>query len=141
MPPRGRTHSVRRPKNRAEFNRRVYEIVQSIPRGRVMTYGAVGALIPSPTSVDPLAYRRVRARWVGYAMADCGDEVPWQRVVNAQGRISPRLGEGPPVQRLLLEDEGVTFDRGGTLDLAKHAWIPGADWLLARGLIQPGTET
>jgi methylated-DNA-protein-cysteine methyltransferase-like protein len=135
-----RAAPVRRPKDRGEFNRRVYEIVRAIPPGRVMTYGGVAALIPAPRSVDPVAYRRVRARWVGYALAKCGNDLPWQRVVNAQGRISPRLGEGPPVQRVLLEDEGVAFDPHGVLDLAQYAWSPSTLWLHARGLAHPTAD-
>ncbi len=137
---RHRRGSVQPVHNRADFNRKVYEIVRAIPPGRVMTYGDVAALIPSPQSVDPLAFRHVRARWVGYALADCTEELPWQRVVNAHGRISPRLGEGPPVQRVLLEAEGVTFDHRGTLDLARLAWSPSRHWLRARGLIHPTEE-
>lgn len=136
-PSRGTVQPVQ---NRADFNRKVYEIVQAIPPGRVMTYGAVAALIPPLQTVDPLAFRRVRARWVGYALADCSEDLPWQRVVNAHGRISPRLGDGPPVQRVLLEAEGVAFDRRGTLDLARLAWSPSRQWLRARGLFHPTEE-
>jgi alkylated DNA nucleotide flippase Atl1 len=103
-----------------------------------MTYGSIAALIPAPQNLDPLAYRRVRARWVGYAMADCSDDVPWQRVVNAKGQVSPRPGHGPPVQKVLLEEEGVTFGAGDTLDLDALAWRPRRRWLLHRGLIAGG---
>jgi len=127
--------SPKQPADRQAFNRLVYDIVRSIPEGRVMTYGTIAALIPSPRSVDPLAYRRVRARWVGYAMAGCPDDVPWQRVVNAKGRISPRPGHGPPVQKILLEEEGVGFGRGDKLDLKTLAWSPDPAWLRKRGLL------
>jgi methylated-DNA-protein-cysteine methyltransferase-like protein len=123
------------PADRQAFNELVFDIVRTIPPGRVMTYGAIAALIHPPLHVDPLAYRRVRARWVGYAMAACPEDVPWQRVVNAKGRISPRPGHGPPVQKVLLEEEGVNFGRGDTLDLAALVWIPSPAWLRRRGLI------
>ena len=123
------------PADRQAFNQLVYDIVRAIPSGRVMTYGSIAALIPAPLSVDPLAYRRVRARWVGYAMAACPEDVPWQRVVNAKGRVSPRPGHGPPVQKILLEEEGVTFGRGDTLDLSAVAWSPSQSWLKRRGII------
>ena len=126
------------PADRQAFNELVFDIVRAIPSGRVMTYGAIGALIPAPKSLDPLAYRRVRARWVGYAMAACPEDVPWQRVVNAKGQVSPRPGHGPPVQKVLLEEEGVVFGRGEKLDLAALAWSPSRSWAKRRGLIVEG---
>jgi methylated-DNA-protein-cysteine methyltransferase-like protein len=64
----------------------------------------------------------VRARWVGYALAQCPEDLPWQRVVNAQGGISPRLGHGPHVQKLLLRREGVHLGRDGRIVLARYLW-------------------
>ncbi|MEZ4729718.1 MAG: MGMT family protein [Caldilineaceae bacterium] len=60
---------------------RIYTMVQQIPPGQVVTYGQVAALVGNCT-----------ARMVGYAMAalDGSADVPWQRVINAQGKISPR---------------------------------------------------
>jgi methylated-DNA-protein-cysteine methyltransferase-like protein len=106
------------------FNEQVYAMVRVIPRGRVMTYGQIAKLIPPPNSIDPLAYRRIRARWVGYAMANCPEDVPWQRVVNAKGRISRRMGHGPHIQRDLLEQEGVVFSSDGSIDLRAYRWRP-----------------
>jgi methylated-DNA-protein-cysteine methyltransferase-like protein len=103
-----------------------------------MTYGSIAALIPAPSNLDPLAYRRVRARWVGYAMAACPEGVPWQRVVNAKGQVSLRPGHGPPVQKMLLEEEGAIFGRNDTLDLANLAWSPSQNWLKRRGLVVDG---
>ena len=117
------------------FRLQVYEIVRAIPAGRVMTYGGIAECIPPPAGMDWNAYGRIRARWAGYALADCPDDLPWQRVVNAQGRISPRPGHGPHVQRLLLEDEGVVFRQTGGLDLEKYLWRPDPDWRAARGLL------
>ncbi len=108
------------------FSRRVYALVRRIPRGRVMTYGAIAALIPTPPGVAADSYRRVRARWVGYAMARCPEAIPWQRVVNAQGRVSRRPGHGPYVQRWLLRREGVRFARGDRILLERYAWQPTA---------------
>ena len=56
----------------------IYEVVRQVPRGRVTTYGDVAQLIGPGCD----------ARLVGYAMANCPDDVPWQRVINAQGKIS-----------------------------------------------------
>lgn len=107
-----------------EFRKRVYDIVRLIPRGRVMTYGGIAALIPPPKGMQLPSYGRIRARWVGYAMASCPDDLPWQRVVNAQGRISPRPGHGPYVQRILLEQDGVILARDERIDLATYLWMP-----------------
>ncbi len=131
---------MRQPKDRSEFNDLVYEIVKAIPRGKVMTYGDIGSLIPHPMSVDPLSYSRVRARWVGYAMASCGKDVPWYRVINAKGQVSKRPGHGPHIQRRYLEEEGVVFDAKDRVDLKFYRWEPATDWLLAHGLLPPPAE-
>lgn len=131
---------MRNPKDRSDFNDLVYEIVKAIPRGKVMTYGGIAALIPHPISVDPLSYSRVRARWVGYAMASCAEDVPWYRVINAKGQVSQRPGHGPHIQRRYLEEEGVVFNAKGRVDLKTCRWEPATDWLLARGLLPPSAE-
>jgi methylated-DNA-protein-cysteine methyltransferase-like protein len=109
------------------FRQQVFEAVRRIPRGRVATYGQIAARIPPPPGTDPLGYMRIRARWVGYALADCPDDVPWQRVVNAQGCVSTRPGHGPHVQRILLEEEGVVFGESGRVDLGSFGWELNSD--------------
>ena len=95
---------------------RYYDVVRRIPRGRVTTYGAVASL----------ADRYGAARQVGYAMAALpeGTDVPWHRVINARGEVSPRGGGSPGdrIQRRLLEDEGVVFDGRGRVDLDTFGW-------------------
>jgi methylated-DNA-protein-cysteine methyltransferase-like protein len=59
---------------------------------------------------------------VGGAMANAPDDVPWQRVINSQGKISLRPGLGPAVQRNLLEQEGVVFDAKDRVDLKTYGW-------------------
>lgn len=97
------------------FRERVYAVVRDVPAGRLTTYGDVGAVLGSP---------RV-ARQVGFALAalPVDTEVPWHRVINAQGRISAR-GDvlRPDDQRLRLEAEGVAFDASGRCDLAALRW-------------------
>lgn len=120
---------------RREFAKQVYALVRRIPRGRVMTYGGIAAFIPPPAGTNWTGYARVRARWVGYSMAVCPDDVPWHRVVNAQGRISPRSDLSPSLQRALLKKEGVRLNRSGRLDLELLEWKPSRSWLRARGLL------
>ena len=125
-----------------QFVAHVYTVVRAVPSGRVTTYGRVAALIPPPPSVDVRGYEQVKARWVGYAMADCPEDVPWQRVVNAAGRISPRPDEGPELQRLLLLEEGVVFDEADRIDLARFGWEPDRGWLAAHpGFLAPADGT
>lgn len=112
--------------DQAAYRKLVYRIVRSIPAGRVLTYGDIGQMIPPPAGIELPAYARVRARWVGYAMRDCPDDIPWQRVVNAQGAVSPRPGLGAKVQRTLLEEEGVRFQENGRIDLEHYRWRPKA---------------
>ncbi|HVP40258.1 MAG TPA: MGMT family protein [Candidatus Saccharimonadales bacterium] len=107
------------PPDPAAFDARVYRVVCAIPPGRVMTYGQIAELVGRPAGVAARTYAGVAARWVGAAMARAPDFVPWQRVINSQGRISPRPGRGPDEQRRLLEAEGVEFSARGRVDLER----------------------
>ncbi|KPL81632.1 MGMT family protein [Levilinea saccharolytica] len=96
----------------------IYRVVRQIPAGKVATYGQVAKITGGCT-----------ARMVGYALAALADrpgpaQVPWQRVINAQGKISPHgAGYGSSMQRSLLEAEGVEFDAQGRLDFNRFGWI------------------
>ena len=97
----------------------IYAVVCRIPEGRVATYGQIARLSKRPRG----------ARQVGYALAALDDsrQVPWHRVVNAKGGISPRVKGGyDDYQRILLESEGVTFDESGCIDLSKYLWCESA---------------
>lgn len=104
------------------FNNQVWEIVRQIPSGKVATYGQIAGLVPTPPEMSVKDYAAFGARWVGGAMAACPADVPWQRVINAQGQISLRRGGGPIRQRQLLEDEGVVFDDRERVNLAQFGW-------------------
>lgn len=95
---------------------RFYTVIKRIPRGRVATYGQVAQLAGLPG----------RARQVGYALhaLRASTSVPWQRVINAAGKISLRPLTGGISQRLLLEKEGVRFD-GERVSLSRYGWTPG----------------
>jgi methylated-DNA-protein-cysteine methyltransferase-like protein len=121
--------SFSNPPNPKAYNARVYELVLAIPSGRVATYGQLARLVPLAEGVEAGAYLRLAPRWVGAAMAACPDEVPWQRVINSQGKVSPRPGFGVLVQRKLLEDEGVLFDEKERVDLKRFGWQPDPAWL------------
>ena len=108
------------PPNPKEFNARVWELVRQIPPGRVMAYGQVGALISPPQGLTLKDYDAFKARWVGGAMAQCPEDVPWWRVINAQGKISER--PGAQEQRQRLEAEGVVFDDRERIDFRRFGW-------------------
>lgn len=103
---------------------RIYLVVDQIPPGRVATYGQVAGITGNCT-----------ARMVGYAMAALPNDTrtPWQRVINAQGKVSPRGDQGGAViQRIKLEDEGVVFNSEGKVDWSTVRWGgPPVEWLLA----------
>jgi methylated-DNA-protein-cysteine methyltransferase-like protein len=116
------TSAFTSPPNPTFFNARVWELVQKIPSGKVATYGQIASWLPAPEGMAPADYKAFGARWVGGAMAACPDGVPWQRVVNAQGKISLRPGGGGARQRQLLEAEGVIFDSHDRIDLLRFGW-------------------
>jgi methylated-DNA-protein-cysteine methyltransferase-like protein len=90
----------------------VHELVRRIPRGQVVSYGQLAALLGWPRA----------ARAVGLAMKQCPPGTPWHRVVNAQGGISLRADVASMLtQRVLLEQEGVPVRRG-RVRLQDHRW-------------------
>jgi methylated-DNA-protein-cysteine methyltransferase-like protein len=97
---------------RSAFFARVYVIVRRIPPGRVTTYGAIARALGAPRA----------ARTVGWALSACPDDIPWHRVVNAQGKISWRPSGGYALQRTLLRREGVRFNRAGRIDFEQFGW-------------------
>jgi methylated-DNA-protein-cysteine methyltransferase-like protein len=102
------------------FFARVYRVVRLIPPGQVATYGQVAAIVED----------RHAARTVGWALNKLpeGQRIPWHRVVNAEGKISPRRQAGVvSEQRQLLEREGVVFGPGGAIDLQRYQW-DGLEW-------------
>jgi len=113
---------------------RIYEVVQQVPPGAVSTYGDVAAIVGG--GVD--------AWTVGQALNQIpkgGDEdVPWQRIVNTQGGIST----GGPLQRKLLQDEGIVFDERVKVDLRHFRWTgPSPEWAVEHGYqtLPPAPDT
>ncbi len=97
------------------YNERVYQLVRRIPSGRVMTYGQIAELLGEGYT----------PRTVGFVMHAAPEDVPWQRVINAQGACSTnRILLPPNKQQLLLEVEGVHFDARGRCELPLHRWTP-----------------
>ena len=94
----------------------IWRVVRSIPRGRVAGYGDVGRVL-APRLSGLLVGRRLRS---------VPDDVPWWRVVAADGSLptakrDPRLARD---QRERLEAEGVSFDETERIDMARYRWEP-----------------
>jgi methylated-DNA-protein-cysteine methyltransferase related protein len=113
------------PPNPQAFYEQVWNIVRQIPYGKVAAYGQIAKMIPPPNGVEIESYVAFAPRWVGGAMANCPDDVPWQRVINSQGKISERAGAER--QRQLLEGEGIEFDAKDRIDLKKYGWNGSTD--------------
>jgi len=131
----------------------IYKIVQSIPKGRVLTYGLISYIIGGRMSAQgvgwalkalgsanngtPLIKKSGAKRVHGIAVKERGSEekstsynlstVPWQRVVNGQGGTSTHKVAGipPGLQQHILETEGIVFDSEGKLDLKRYLWLEG----------------
>lgn len=101
------------------YRARVYEIVQRIPEGRVMTYGQIAEMLGQGYT----------ARTVGFVMHAADEETtPWQRVINSQGACSTgRVILPPDKQQRMLEAEGIVFDKRGRCDLGRYRWVEEED--------------
>ena len=99
----------------SRFFEQVHRLVSLIPAGKVASYGQIAALLGEPRA----------ARTVGWALHALPDEttVPWQRVINVQGRITNSSHSGAAeIQRVLLEQEGIRFSADGRVDMNVYRW-------------------
>lgn len=90
-----------------QIHERIREIVASIPAGSVATYGDVAELSGAPSP-----------RLVGRVLSEDGHDLPWQRVLRADGTTAPHLTRE---QLALLRTEGVLAD-GERVDLRRYRW-------------------
>lgn len=95
---------------------RVYALVCRIPPGKVMSYGQVGDYVDPPVS----------ARRVGRILFHAPAEVPWWRVVGADGTLRIRRRDPllAKVQQAYLRAEGTTFTPDGRVEMKRHRWEP-----------------
>lgn len=113
------------------YYQQIYAKVRTIPLGKIATYGDIARMVGLPR----------HARMVGNALhaLPLDTDVPWQRVINAQGSIS--LGklsaDGALHQRLLLEAEGVVFQANGKVNLKVYRWRPRFHCLTMRLRVMP----
>ena len=117
----GRKTSPERRNPIVDAEARVLAVIRRIPRGRVCSYGEIARLAGLPR----------RARLVGTVLKKTDAKVPWQRVINSQGKIAfPEGSDAHRRQQSLLKKEGVVF-RNGRVDLQRYAW-PSRDQSLDR---------
>jgi methylated-DNA-protein-cysteine methyltransferase-like protein len=99
---------------RDNLYQKIYDLVGSIPFGKVATYGQIARCAGMPQD----------ARRVAYALhvLPQGTQIPWHRVINRQGKISYALSRNgsDALQQVLLEKEGIHFSRGGIIDMEQY---------------------
>ena len=97
------------------YREKVFTLVARIPKGNVMTYGSIAAVLGEGYT----------PRTVGFVMHSANDKTPWHRVINAQGGCSTRgLVLPHDKQQRMLEAEGVSFNDRGRCELQSYLWIP-----------------
>ena len=106
-----------------QIHERIREVIASIPAGSVATYGDVADLAGAPS-----------ARLVGRVLAEDGHDLPWQRVLRADGTTAPHLTRE---QLALLRVEGVLAD-GERVDLRRYRWADAEEAKAAKTTGQPG---
>lgn len=116
---------------------RIYRCIAQIPKGKVASYGQIAKIISASG-----------ARQIGYALSStpADIDIPWHRVINAKGEISPRSsgpgsGKGKPTkysgdseQHKRLAAEGVMPDKHGRIDLNAYRWAPTFEQLVDQDL-------
>ena len=102
-----------------QFYRQVWSCARQVPIAKVATYGQIAKMLERPLALKEQDYKEFSARWVGDAMAACPNDVPWQRIINAQGKVSKRVDAQK--QKVLLEQEGIVFI-DDKLNMSQYQW-------------------
>ena len=97
------------------FTEQVIDIIQSIPKGKVTSYGQIAKMAGNPRG----ARQVVR---ILHSMSRKFN-LPWHRVINSKGRISLPDGEDAEHQKMLLLKEGVKVNDQNTINLKEFGWI------------------
>jgi methylated-DNA-protein-cysteine methyltransferase related protein len=96
------------------FTQSVIMIIKKIPKGKVISYGAVAGMAGNKRGARQVS-------WILHSMSEkCS--LPWWRVVNSKGKIAIRPGEAMEIQRAKLEAEGVQFAEDNCVDLDLYMW-------------------
>ncbi|MGE0764562.1 MAG: MGMT family protein [Bdellovibrionales bacterium] len=97
------------------FTLKVMKVIRQIPRGKVATYKQVAGLSGKPGA----------SRAVAWILNSCSEKykLPWQRVINSQGKIAFKpLTQNFIMQKKLLQREGVSFINEAEINMAKFQW-------------------
>ena len=99
-----------------DYCARIFELVEQIPFGRVMTYGQIAEILGGQFSAKVVCLT---------LSSSSGEKIPWQRVITSQGACANgKISLPYNAQRKLLEAEGVLFDEKSRCDLKKYLWSP-----------------
>ncbi len=96
------------------FTQITINIIKNIPKGKVATYGQIALLAGNPHNARQVAR-------ILHSMSK-NHNLPWHRVINAQGKISLPKNSGYDEQKSLLENEGVSFDLHDRVDFECFGW-------------------
>jgi methylated-DNA-protein-cysteine methyltransferase-like protein len=96
------------------LSERIKIIIKNIPKGKVATYGQIAAMAGNPRA----------ARQVGWILHSSSqkEKMPWHRVINSEGKISLPKYSGYQLQRRMLENEGIEFNKNELINLTKYRW-------------------
>ena len=97
-----------------DFTQRIIQIIQNIPKGKVLTYGFVAKL-----AGNPRAARQVS--WILHSSTKKYN-LPGHRVISSKGIISMKSFDDREYQKILLEQEGILVKDGFKVDLQKYLW-------------------
>ena len=100
------------------FTDLVKKHLKGVPAGKVVTYGTLAAYAGSPRAARQVV-------WILNTYAE-KENLPWHRVINAQGKISLGRGQGYEMQREMLRSEGIIFGKNDIIDLKCYLWSPGS---------------
>jgi len=96
------------------FTDNAINVIKSIPRGKVATYGQIAALAGNPRAARQVV-------WILHSSSE-KENLPWHRVINGKGKISLEPGYGFELQKSMLEKEGIKFGLEDKIDLACFQW-------------------
>jgi methylated-DNA-protein-cysteine methyltransferase-like protein len=98
----------------AESTLRIRDVLAQIPRGKVISYGAVATLAGLPNG----------ARQVVRVLHSSAEKegLPWHRLLRKDGSIALPSGSGRELQRALLEEEGVEVSQDGRVEMERFGW-------------------
>ena len=97
-----------------EFTRNIIFVIRNIPKGKVLSYGAIAKLAGKPNGSRHVV-RTLHSSSQKY-------DLPWHRVVNSKGRISLKDPIFYDEQKHLLESEGIVFSANDQIDFKKYLW-------------------